>query len=129
MNLFREVPEQLSCTSVPQQWHVPRGNTIAPTPINHVVVARATEGIRSRKPVLCQLDVQTKLVIKCCQIYSKSYSVYCCIQHFYWIISIWYHSYQIIKMIHVFLMRKVTINRSQYIICSDIYCILIVLTS
>ena len=85
LNLFREVPEQLSCTSVPQQWHVPRGNTIAPTTINHVVVARATEGKRRRKPDLCQFDEQTKLVIKCCQ--SKSYNVYSCIQYFYNIIN------------------------------------------
>ncbi|XP_060589407.1 uncharacterized protein LOC132744663 [Ruditapes philippinarum] len=54
------VPDQLSCTSVPQQWHVPRGEKIEPVPLNHVVVAKACE-TRKRKPVLCQVDTQYKL--------------------------------------------------------------------
>ncbi|KAK0139997.1 hypothetical protein N1851_023104 [Merluccius polli] len=32
-----------SCTSLPQQWHKPRGNKIRAVPISTVVVAKATE--------------------------------------------------------------------------------------
>lgn len=56
---FRSVPDQQSCTSIPQQWHVPRGNKIIPVPINHVVVARPTEE-RKRRPLTSQIDSQTK---------------------------------------------------------------------
>ena len=31
---FSHVPDQLSCTSLPQQWHIPRGDRIEPVPIN-----------------------------------------------------------------------------------------------
>lgn len=53
------LPDQLSCTSVPQQWHVPRGEKIEPVPLNHVVVAKPCE-TRKRKPVLCQVNTQDK---------------------------------------------------------------------
>jgi hypothetical protein len=52
---FKNAPDQQSCTSMPQQWHVPRGNKIKPVPLNHVVVARPLEN-RKRKPVICHLD-------------------------------------------------------------------------
>ena len=58
---FTSVPEHQSCTSIPQQWHVPRGAKIKPVPINHVVVARPTE-IRKRKPVTCQIDISQEYV-------------------------------------------------------------------
>ncbi len=32
-----------SCTSLPQQWHKPRGNKIRAVPISSVVVAKANE--------------------------------------------------------------------------------------
>lgn len=57
---FSNVPEQQSCTSIPQQWHVPRGSKIKPVPINHLVVARPTES-RKRKPVTCQIDLDQEL--------------------------------------------------------------------
>ena len=56
---FSHVPDQLSCTSLPQQWHIPRGDRIEPVPINHVVVARPKE-TRKRKPTLCQIDLNKK---------------------------------------------------------------------
>ncbi|XP_062593963.1 ficolin-1-like [Saccostrea cucullata] len=58
---FSNVPEQQSCTSIPQQWHVPRGSKIKPIPINHLVVARPTES-RKRKPVTCQIDLDQEYV-------------------------------------------------------------------
>uniref|UniRef100_A0A8W8M6K4 SWIM-type domain-containing protein n=1 Tax=Magallana gigas TaxID=29159 RepID=A0A8W8M6K4_MAGGI len=58
---FSNVPEQQSCTSIPQQWHVPRGSKIKPVPINHLVVARPTES-RKRKPVTCQIDLDQEYV-------------------------------------------------------------------
>ncbi|KAG5283867.1 hypothetical protein AALO_G00020410 [Alosa alosa] len=46
------VPVQ-SSTSLPQQWHKPRGAKVAPQPVTAVVVARAkTE--RKRRPIFCQ---------------------------------------------------------------------------
>jgi hypothetical protein len=56
---FTHVPDQQSCTSIPQQWHIPRGNKIQPVPVNHVVVARPLEG-RKRRPILCQVDTEEK---------------------------------------------------------------------
>ena len=53
------MPEQLSCTSLPQQWNKPRGSKIEPVPIKDVVVARPVEK-RKRKPVLCQLDLNQR---------------------------------------------------------------------
>ncbi|XP_078000273.1 uncharacterized protein LOC144452932 isoform X1 [Glandiceps talaboti] len=58
---FTNVPAQLSCTSIPQQWHVPRGPKIKPVPINHVVVARPTIETRKRRPIVCQVDSNKKL--------------------------------------------------------------------
>ncbi|XP_069141863.1 uncharacterized protein [Argopecten irradians] len=52
---YTSVPQHQSCTSVPQQWNVPRGPKIKPVPINHVVVARPLES-RKRKPIICHLD-------------------------------------------------------------------------
>ena len=52
---YTNAPDQHSCTSVPQQWHVPRGSKIRPVPLNHVVVAQPREN-RKRKPVICHLD-------------------------------------------------------------------------
>ncbi|KAL3891321.1 hypothetical protein ACJMK2_003583, partial [Sinanodonta woodiana] len=57
---FTTVPDQLSCTSIPQQWHVPRGSKIKAIPLNHVVVARPTES-RKRKPVVCQTDINKRV--------------------------------------------------------------------
>ena len=52
---FTHVPDEQSCTSIPQQWHLPRGEKIKPVPVNHVVVARPVEN-RKRRPVLCHVD-------------------------------------------------------------------------
>ncbi len=56
---FARIPDHQSCTSIPQQWDVPRGVKITPVPLNHLVVARPQEN-RKRKPVLCQLDTDEK---------------------------------------------------------------------
>jgi hypothetical protein len=55
---FTHVPDQQCCTSIPQQWHIPRGNKIQPVPVNHVV-ARPLEG-RKRRRILCQVDNEEK---------------------------------------------------------------------
>ncbi|XP_062585063.1 uncharacterized protein LOC134255349 [Saccostrea cucullata] len=57
---FKNAPDHQSCTSLPQQWHVPRGTKIKPVPLNHVVVARPKEK-RKRKPVICHFDENYKL--------------------------------------------------------------------
>ncbi|XP_070548024.1 uncharacterized protein [Ptychodera flava] len=58
---FTSVPTQLSCTSIPQQWHVPRGPKIKPVPLNHVVVARQVAQSRRRRPIVCHIDPDRKL--------------------------------------------------------------------
>lgn len=45
------VPDQLSSTSLPQQWDKPRGTKIKPAPVKDVVVSRPLEN-RKRKPIL-----------------------------------------------------------------------------
>jgi hypothetical protein len=47
----KELPEPESCTSIPQQWHVPRGKKILPIPTIRAVAAKPRLG-RKRKPVL-----------------------------------------------------------------------------
>ncbi|XP_067307635.1 uncharacterized protein [Pseudorasbora parva] len=42
-----------SCTSLPQQWHKPRGSKIRAVPISSVVVAKANEN-RKRRPIDCR---------------------------------------------------------------------------
>jgi len=46
LNDFKEIPDQLSFTSIRQQWNVPRGQKIAATPINHIVVAKPSLKIK-----------------------------------------------------------------------------------
>ena len=61
---FTNVPCQHSCTSIPQQWNVPRGDKIQPVPINHVVVARPKDKDRKRKPVVCHFNTDYKRVAR-----------------------------------------------------------------
>ncbi|CAM4734136.1 unnamed protein product [Leuciscus chuanchicus] len=42
-----------SSTSLPQQWHKPRGAKVAPQPVTAVVVARAKKE-RKQRPIFCQ---------------------------------------------------------------------------
>ncbi|XP_046570807.1 uncharacterized protein LOC124279049 [Haliotis rubra] len=57
---FKEIPSDLSSTSMPQQWNKPRGDKILPVPISQVVVARPTEQ-RKRKPIQCHTNMNYKL--------------------------------------------------------------------
>ncbi|XP_046558856.1 sodium- and chloride-dependent glycine transporter 2-like [Haliotis rubra] len=57
---FKEIPSDLSSTSMPKQWNKPRGDKILPVPISQVVVARPTEQ-RKRKPIQCHTDMNYKL--------------------------------------------------------------------
>ena len=59
---FKQVPDQQSCTSMPQQWHIPRGAKIAPVPVNQVVIAKPLKN-RKRRPVLCQFDKNERCVL------------------------------------------------------------------
>ena len=40
---IKNVQVHLSSTSMPQQWHVPRGEQITPVAIKHVVIAKETK--------------------------------------------------------------------------------------
>ncbi|XP_023930658.1 uncharacterized protein LOC112041543 [Lingula anatina] len=49
---LKEVPAELSATSLPQQWHKPRGKKISPAPVMEMVMSKAKSATdRKRKPV------------------------------------------------------------------------------
>uniref|UniRef100_A0A8W8JLA5 SWIM-type domain-containing protein n=1 Tax=Magallana gigas TaxID=29159 RepID=A0A8W8JLA5_MAGGI len=48
---LKDVPTEQSCTSLPQQWNIPRGNKIQPVSINEVLVVKAKE-THKKVPVL-----------------------------------------------------------------------------
>ena len=53
----KEIPSDLSCTSLPQKWHKPRGDKITPEPVMKISFAKATTDRtrRQRDPVFCYL--------------------------------------------------------------------------
>jgi len=51
---LKEVPTDASVTSLPQQWHKPRGRKIQPESVTDLVLAKPTKTIRKRKPVFHQ---------------------------------------------------------------------------
>ncbi|XP_062585783.1 uncharacterized protein LOC134247430 [Saccostrea cucullata] len=46
-----EVPSALACTSLPQQWHKPRGPKILPEPVSAMVFAKPKQTPRKKRPV------------------------------------------------------------------------------
>ena len=40
---LKEVPAEQACTSLPQQWHIPRGNKINPASVNDIIVVNSKE--------------------------------------------------------------------------------------
>ncbi|KAK3737281.1 hypothetical protein QZH41_019808, partial [Actinostola sp. cb2023] len=56
---LKEVPAALSCTSLPQQWHKPRGSKIKPRSVVNMILAKAkASGKRKRKPVVTKTTKQ-----------------------------------------------------------------------
>lgn len=43
-------PAEQSCTSIPQTWHIPRGNKISPVAASQIVVVKAKE-TRKKAPI------------------------------------------------------------------------------
>lgn len=61
----KEIPSDLSCTSLPQKWHKPRGDKITPEPVMKLSFAKATTDRtqRQRDPVFCYLyDARAKKI-------------------------------------------------------------------
>lgn len=54
-----DVPSEQSCTSLPQTWHIPRGNKIKPVPLSQVVVVKAKEN-RKRAPIVPKILPSTR---------------------------------------------------------------------
>lgn len=46
-----DVPSELACTSMPQQWHKPRGPKIDAEPVSTMVFAKPKPTPRKKKPV------------------------------------------------------------------------------
>lgn len=61
---MKEIPADQTCTSLPQQWHKPRGAKILPEPVMKCTFANSTTDRlekRKREPVLCKLyDARSK---------------------------------------------------------------------
>lgn len=49
---MNEVPAELPCTSLPQQWHKPRGSKIQPEPVSTMVFSKPKPTPRKKKPVI-----------------------------------------------------------------------------
>lgn len=55
---IKDIPSDATCTSLPQQWHIPRAPSIQPLPVMGTHFARAStdrDKERSREPVRCKL--------------------------------------------------------------------------
>ncbi|XP_061183515.1 uncharacterized protein LOC133191793 [Saccostrea echinata] len=48
---LNQVPAELPCTSLPQQWHKPRGTKIQPEPLSSMVFSKPKPTPRKKKPV------------------------------------------------------------------------------
>lgn len=46
-----EVPSTLACTSMPQQWHKPRGSKISPEPLSAMVFSKHKQTPRKKRPI------------------------------------------------------------------------------
>jgi len=46
-----DVPSELACTSMPQQWHKPRGPKITPEPVAAMVFSKPKQTPRKKMPV------------------------------------------------------------------------------
>ena len=60
---LKEVPAELSATSLPQQWHKPRGRKIKPQPVTSMTLANPTKSPaeRKRKPVYSNIPEENIL--------------------------------------------------------------------
>ena len=68
---LKEVPDELSSTSLPQQWHKPRGRKVKPQPVTSLVMAKPKKD-RKRRPVLTtQTKQRYKLNITTCRFISN----------------------------------------------------------
>lgn len=55
---YKDIPSDVTCTSQPQSWHIPRAASICPMPVMGTHFARAEtdkDGERKRDPVRCKL--------------------------------------------------------------------------
>ena len=55
---IKEIPANKTCTSVPQEWHKPRGDSIEPEPVMKCSFSKASsgrDGKRKLHPVTCKL--------------------------------------------------------------------------
>ena len=55
---LKDIPSDVTCTSRPQSWHIPRATSICPMPVMGTHYARAEtdrDGNRKRDPVKCKL--------------------------------------------------------------------------
>ena len=53
-----DIPATMMCTSLPQEWHKPRGKKIEPEPVMNCTFVKSTyvkEGKRKSDPVCCKL--------------------------------------------------------------------------
>ncbi|XP_064615112.1 uncharacterized protein LOC135479239 [Liolophura sinensis] len=50
---LKDIPSQLACTSLPQQWHKPRGPKINAEPVAAIVFAKPRPTPRRKRPVCC----------------------------------------------------------------------------
>ena len=55
---LKQVPDEQSATSLPQQWHKPRGPKIRAQPVSEVVIAKPTNMRRKRRPVAAYLTTE-----------------------------------------------------------------------
>ncbi|XP_038064883.1 uncharacterized protein LOC119735247 [Patiria miniata] len=64
---LKEIPGQLSCTSLPQQWHKPCGCKIRPQSVAGLVMAKPKK-TRKRQPVAAKVTKQSVLLPTCGEI-------------------------------------------------------------
>jgi hypothetical protein len=60
-HFLKEVPDELSATSLPQQWHKPRGRRIKPQAVVSMTLANPIKSPadRKRKPIFTEVSEET----------------------------------------------------------------------
>lgn len=61
---YKEVPDMLACTSLPQLWDKPRGEKITPEPVSQMIICRPTNVNRKRRPVMAEFIDNRKITLE-----------------------------------------------------------------
>ena len=62
---LQDIPAEVTCTSLPQQWNIPRGKRIASEPICNIIVMNPKQEIRKKRPVMSTFTDNRLVNVSC----------------------------------------------------------------